>query len=57
MIVIIQSEQSNGTLTMEEKLSRMKSKISELEREICNANTNYHSDNTNEEKAEYRGRY
>lgn len=53
----MQNEKSNGTLTMEEKLSRMKSKISELEREICNANTNYHSENSNEEKAGYRGRY
>ena len=57
MIVIIQSERSSGTATLKERLCGIKSKISELEREIGSATVEHHSENTNEGKDGHRGRY
>ena len=57
MIVIIQSERSSDTATLKEELCGMKSKISELEREIGSATKEHHSETTNEGEEGHRGRY
>ena len=57
MIVIIQSERSSDTATLKEELCGMKSKISELEREMDDAIKEHHSETTNEAEEGHRGRY
>ena len=57
MIVIIQSERSSDTATLKEELCGMKSKISELEREIGSATKEHYSETANEGEEGHRGRY
>lgn len=57
MIVIMQGTRSSGTTTLKEELCGMKSKISELEREMDDAIKEHYFETANEGEEGHRGRY